>query len=252
VKTVPGKAYFIQWNGDSCDFSWPGVLGAQGKTTLLASNPKPTKKAVPIEQSSLPMVIFVYGVDLKLGNKLVSAGSTLKAVTADGTLCGEAKFDADGIVSMSINGDDINTSAVEGAHPGECVTLVLNGQILAQNVIWTKFGDVKELKALTTTGVEYQKSLPKEFALHQNYPNPFNPTTEIRYDLPKNAFVQLKIYNSLGQLVRTLVNQDKPAGTYSVVWNGRSDNGSSLSSGVYITRMVAGSYVHSQKMTLLK
>ena len=94
--------------------------------------------------------------------------------------------------------------------------------------------------------------LPTKFALNQNYPNPFNPSTEIRFDLPTRSQVSIEIYNVLGQKVKTLVDEEKPAGPYIVDWNGTSDNGTQVSSGVYFYRMQAGSFVETKKMMLLK
>ena len=76
--------------------------------------------------------------------------------------------------------------------------------------------------------------LPSEFSLKQNYPNPFNPTTTIRYELPRQAKVSLKVYSVLGQEVVALVNAGQPAGHYSVVLNGQK-----LPSGVYFCRLQA-------------
>ena len=94
---------------------------------------------------------------------------------------------------------------------------------------------------------------PKEFSLSQNYPNPFNPTTKIRYtiappNLPKGeALVQLKIYDILGKEVETLVSQEQTAGYYEVNFDG-----SRYASGVYIYRLVAGDYVSTKKMMMIK
>ena len=94
--------------------------------------------------------------------------------------------------------------------------------------------------------------LPKAFALNQNYPNPFNPTTQIAFDLPVAAHVQLTVFNVLGQNVKTLVNGDMQAGHQLVTWNGRSDNGSQVASGVYFYRISAGSFTQTMKMMMLK
>jgi len=94
--------------------------------------------------------------------------------------------------------------------------------------------------------------IPKEFALYQNYPNPFNPSTTITFDLPMNANVTLVIYNTLGQKVRTLVNDALEAGTHRVVWDGRNEFGVPVANGVYIYTIKAGNFVKSLKMTLMK
>jgi hypothetical protein len=89
--------------------------------------------------------------------------------------------------------------------------------------------------------------------LDNNYPNPFNPTTSIRYGIKEQSNVSLKIYNVAGQLVRTLVNEaKKPAGTYSVTWDGRSNSGSAVSSGVYFYKLVSQNFTQTKKMVLLK
>jgi len=95
-------------------------------------------------------------------------------------------------------------------------------------------------------------TLPTEFALAQNYPNPFNPTTEINFDLPKNAHVELNVFNILGQSVTTLVSGEMPAGSHQVSWNGTDSDGGSVASGIYFYRISAGDYSSSKKMMLLK
>jgi hypothetical protein len=88
---------------------------------------------------------------------------------------------------------------------------------------------------------------PLEFALYPNHPNPFNPETRIKYSLQSREFVSLKIYDLTGREVATLVNEEKQGGTYELNWNAAG-----LSSGVYLCRMQAGSFVNSRKMVLLK
>jgi hypothetical protein len=100
----------------------------------------------------------------------------------------------------------------------------------------------------TITSVEPKRiAAPADYELSQNYPNPFNPTTEIRYSIPSNNRVTIKIYNILGQVVRTVVDADHAAGTYAARFNA---NG--LASGMYIYQMKAGDYVVAKKMMLLK
>ena len=89
--------------------------------------------------------------------------------------------------------------------------------------------------------------LPKDFYLSQNYPNPFNPNTTITYSIPKQSNVAIKIFDLLGREVTTLVNEEKSAGNYKVVFNG-----SNLSSGVYLYRLYAGNFVSTKKFVLMK
>jgi len=88
---------------------------------------------------------------------------------------------------------------------------------------------------------------PSVFLLAQNYPNPFNPTTTIKYQLPVSSNVTLKIYDVLGNEVATLLNEEKEAGTYEVMFEA-----SNYSSGVYIYRLQAGFFVETKKMVLLR
>jgi len=88
--------------------------------------------------------------------------------------------------------------------------------------------------------------------LRQNYPNPFNPTTTIAYSLPEASKVRLDIYNVKGQLVKTLVNAEMPAGLHSVVWNGRDMNNKAVASGVYFYRVSSPKATHTKRMLLMK
>ncbi len=96
-------------------------------------------------------------------------------------------------------------------------------------------------------------SVPTKFELLPNFPNPFNPSTTIAYKLPAQSTVRLAVYNMLGQKVRELVrNQVQQVGIQKVVWDGRNEQGQSVSSGIYIYRLEAGSFRISRKMTFLK
>jgi hypothetical protein len=113
-------------------------------------------------------------------------------------------------------------------------------------------GQFKTGTSITAVANNKSSAIPKEFAISQNYPNPFNPSTIINYALPKSSLVTLKIYNILGQEVKTLLNTQSPAGSYSVQWNGENNFGQHVASGIYIYRIVAGQYIKSMKMVLLK
>ena len=89
--------------------------------------------------------------------------------------------------------------------------------------------------------------LPTEFSLSQNYPNPFNPSTQIKYELPKQVSVNLKVYDLLGREITALVNEDQAAGYYDLKFDG-----SGISSGTYYYRIQAGDFVETKSMLLLK
>jgi hypothetical protein len=94
---------------------------------------------------------------------------------------------------------------------------------------------------------EYNKLLPKNYFLSQNFPNPFNNTTVIKYSIPNEGLVTIKVYNILGEEVATLVNESKQAGDYQVTFN--SDQ---LTSGVYLYKLNSGGFTQTKKMILLK
>ena len=96
------------------------------------------------------------------------------------------------------------------------------------------------------------ETLPKQFRLYHSYPNPFNASTTIRYDLPENARITLRILNLLGQEVKTLVNDIRTAGSYHLSWDGTDHNGNPLPSGVYIVQLQQRNKTLSHKILLLK
>jgi hypothetical protein len=110
--------------------------------------------------------------------------------------------------------------------------------------------DVTEGEAIT--GI-HQADIPTAFMLHAATPNPFNPMTEIRYDLPRDVDVTLRIYDLSGRLVRTLVASEATnAGRHTAIWYGRDDDGRGLPSGVYVYRLEASEFVQTKKMALVR
>ena len=96
--------------------------------------------------------------------------------------------------------------------------------------------------------VDDQKvEIPSNFDLSQNYPNPFNPSTLIRYQIPSQSQVSIKVYDALGTLIQELVNEDQSAGSYELEFNAEK-----LASGVYFYRIQAGSFIKTKKMMLVR
>lgn len=103
------------------------------------------------------------------------------------------------------------------------------------------------------TGVDIDPlPVPKTFELGQNYPNPFNPSTEIRFALPKSSNVKLVIYDLMGRVVSTLVDQNMSMGSHRVTWNGREQSGKVAASGVYFYHLQADGFNATKKMVLMK
>ncbi len=95
-------------------------------------------------------------------------------------------------------------------------------------------------------------TIPVKFAVEQNYPNPFNPTTEIRYAIPARDQVEIAIFNTLGQKVKTLVSGQQDAGYYSVTWDATNETGKSVGSGIYFYTVRTSKHTVIKKMMLLK
>ncbi|MCI0707468.1 MAG: N-acetylmuramoyl-L-alanine amidase, partial [Ignavibacteriae bacterium] len=113
------------------------------------------------------------------------------------------------------------------------------------------FQDI-QLRRAYVTSVAGGGEPPLEFSLEQNYPNPFNPTTSIEFTLPEAGKVRLDILNLLGELVSTLVDENREAGTYQVTWNGTNTRGSVVPSGVYFYKLRHGSATLTRKMVFVR
>ncbi|MGK9370018.1 FlgD immunoglobulin-like domain containing protein [Melioribacter sp. Ez-97] len=104
----------------------------------------------------------------------------------------------------------------------------------------------------TTGNNDVIELLPTSYALDQNYPNPFNPSTIITYTLPELTNVRIKIYDALGREVRSLLDEVKSAGKHNILWDGRDNSGNRVSSGTYFYQIIAGDFVQTRKMVMVK
>ena len=102
------------------------------------------------------------------------------------------------------------------------------------------------------SGIYHGDLTLKFFSLHQNYPNPFNPTTQIKYDLPEDANVNITIYDIMGRVVNNLVSSHQTAGYNSIQWNATNNEGQLVSAGLYLYTIEAGQFRQTKKMVLLK
>ena len=99
----------------------------------------------------------------------------------------------------------------------------------------------------TVTGIQNISTVASDYKLSQNYPNPFNPSTQIDFSIPEGGYTKLEIYNSLGQVVNTLVSRDLSAGSYTATFEGTG-----LSSGIYFYKLQSGEFSTVKKMNLIK
>ena len=144
-----------------------------------------------------------------------------------------------------------------------------------QDIIWAivaglgadRLSSITEMKAaassvqstyynalLTGVGEENGQgsSKPNEWVLAQNYPNPFNPETKIQFTLSNTKRVLLKVYDFLGREIATLVDEERSAGVHTIAWNGKSQNGAPVSTGIYFYRLSVSGNSNVKKMLLMR
>ena len=103
-----------------------------------------------------------------------------------------------------------------------------------------------------SNSIEITIETPGDFSVLQNYPNPFNISTTIEFQVSQEAEVEIKIFDILGREVNTLLNEKKPVGYYTEIWNGKDKEGQYVSSGVYFCRFKAGDFSDIKKIIVLK
>jgi photosystem II stability/assembly factor-like uncharacterized protein len=169
--------------------------------------------------------------------------------TGEGVLIAGFQSYPDSVVALS--SDDGKTWKSAGMLGGADETLCLletdDGSIFAGTA---PHGDVFQYQS--ASGVQGQAGLMNDFRLFQNYPNPFNASTAVVFQIPKNAGVKLDIVDMLGKTVSTLVNENRPAGTYMTVWHGVNGSGHPMESGVYLCRLTCGELFQTKKLLLLR
>lgn len=145
----------------------------------------------------------------------------------------------DGDWSSSPGTDNKNWSFVKGDADGF--------QLLYATPLTTAQMNALGMDTLLVGVEDEANNMPSDFKLEQNYPNPFNPSTTIKFSIPEKSTVELTVYNQLGELIQTLVNEEKSTGTYEITFNGQD-----LASGIYFYQIKANNFVSTKKLVLLK
>jgi hypothetical protein len=256
----PGSEFNTLLEMTTCHGYWakvsaPGTLiYPDGVPTFLAVQPRTSTNAVQSLSSVggyiTPTWVNLYASGLKLDGKTVGAGTLIEAhsVTTNAkvgtfTLKSDGKF---GFMPVYANADDNNAALV----PGGQFYLTVDGTKTKETFTWTSNGDRIQVASLSTGNSN--GTLPDGFSLEQNYPNPFNPTTTISFMVPVSTRARIEIYNVLGALIAVPFDDAVEAGEHSIVWDGRNQNGQSVSSGVYLYKLVSDGYSEARKMMLLK
>jgi photosystem II stability/assembly factor-like uncharacterized protein len=163
-----------------------------------------------------------------------------------GTMVGYDWYNSVGIILRTVDGGTNWNSQISNTAndlKGVYFTDAFTGWIVGNNgtILHTTNGGVSFVEE------KQMDEIPTEFLLLQNYPNPFNPCTKIKYSVPQSSQVVVKVFDVLGNEIETLVNEEKPIGTYEINWNAAN-----LPSGVYFYQLRAGSFVETKKMLLMK
>ena len=148
----------------------------------------------------------------------------------------------------------INDTLTIDGNSGDFVDFGCDGNIILSGddiVLWRVGLDTSECEGIQL-GLPSPGLSPKSFKLNQNYPNPFNPFTTLRYDLPKDEFVSITIFDLLGNVINNLVNTNQSSGYRSVQWNATNNQGQPVAAGVYFYSIEAGEFRQTKKMILLK
>ena len=185
------------------------------------------------EKKSVPTSVYLKVFHTRGDSTILSADTTTSKEWIQLTIVDTLVLDKDDSVAIVL--DAGNTSGPE-----------------LDNYSYFDLVEAEKLGEIITSVNDFTDLHPENFRLFQNFPNPFNPTTTISYNLPEDTEVNLKIYNLFGQEVRRLVNEVQPAGSKSVVWNGKDASGRFVSSGLYLYRLEAKNNVQYRKMLFLK
>jgi hypothetical protein len=223
IASQPGDLFTIKDNPPSQDAVFPLTYNTHWMQTFTETS---AFNGNPISSTtySIDVTVDAYGTMTLPGNVTVNALRS-RYVETDGS---DTKVDYN---FFSLEGALVSLYASDSNPP-------LSGDINVDGYNWN---------LQTTSDVEQIDNLPQDFSLSQNYPNPFNPSTAINFSIPQSALVTLKIYNSLGQEVETLVADELSAGSYKFDWNAES-----LTSGIYFYKLQSGNFIETKKMTLLK
>jgi hypothetical protein len=273
--------YWVEWGsyGTLASGPWAPPVTVLGSTGT--GNAKQNQAGLWVDVIDVGPQDFPFEVKGVPNAGSITCNVTLTPQSGDGTF--DHTFDITNSTDSSVTAD-IWTELVD-PHGARKEGKIITGQTLRSHRVYSKEGTTG-LKAnaplgdyefvvnvgtypssvLATASATYSKtslrrtespvaglvSTPAQTSLLGNYPNPFNPSTTFRYGLSEPGQVSLKVYNMLGQLVRTVVEDHQVEGYHEAVWDGRNDIGSTVSSGIYIYRMTVGSVVETKRMILMK
>ncbi len=250
------------WEGDALEF-YMGFYGAEKLQTLHEKNFQKANGDYRIGFNALGLVCLdggspttVDGVEAVVFQKLTGDGYIIEARIELAKVAGSAgmlKVYDGMMMPFRIDGNDWDPNKGD---TGRSLVVQVGGMPVAKTEVsltdqsWMRpdaWGYLEVINGPTSVNDAVENTLPTVYSLSNNYPNPFNPTTKIKYDLPRESMVTLKVFDVLGREVTTLVSQNQKAGYYEVNFNA-----SQLATGVYIFRIQANDFVQTKKMMLVK
>ncbi|MCB5233643.1 MAG: carboxypeptidase regulatory-like domain-containing protein [Candidatus Cloacimonetes bacterium] len=179
-----------------------------------------------------------------------SISGFVRSSTNQQTIAGAKVIANDGYIAITGQDGHYNLTLPAGTYNFTVSHEEYNYRVFADIIILAGEENVRDF-TLNHVDIEDEVAVVKT-QLHHNYPNPFNPETTINYSIKEQAKVSLQVFNLKGQLVRTLVNETKPSGNYSVVFNAVDRNGNKLSSGLYFYRLQTNNHSQTRKMMLME
>ncbi len=249
TEMAPKFGYWLNMDSDV-------MLVYPGAGPLVSFKQIPVRMNMAAKQNAVAasrIWVDAFSRQLTLDGLTISGGTQIKAITSDGLVVGAGTVATDGKFGfMPIYGDDPMTDAIEGPSSGQTISFVVGNVETNETFVWDADNRTVEISALTAKGGSDDPALPSEYGLHQNYPNPFNPSTTISFSMPSSGKVSIEVYNILGARVATVFDGMAEAGTTSVIWDGRNENGEQVATGIYFSRMKCDQFEQSRKMVLMK
>ena len=233
---------YLGWvQGTSSEMAYVKVIGFFSNDNIITGGIEYDSTGTP----TIPAIMLstdMCSTWTKISSLNSQVGLSYSSGSEEGMLIGT---DSLGVFLFSDEGDSLG-SRNEGLTNLniQALTLDNNGYVYTgtENGVWRR-----PLSEITSVEEQEIDEIPTEFLLSQNFPNPFNPNTKIKYSVPTSSQVTIKIFNTLGEELETLVNEEKSAGSYEIIWTSKQ-----LPSGVYLYQLKAGNYINTKKMILLK
>jgi hypothetical protein len=233
-----------EWRDSAARADCPGIANIDSRYSIQSTNPGARATFTP----DIPEAGF-YCIESALPQTAAGSNHALYVICPGGGAASDSVW----INQNSNSSCEWKSFGIYSLVPGKGNSVsVINDGTGAGYVLRT---DLMKFTLCSPVSVESETSpaeLPKTYTLLQNRPNPFNASTEIRYRIPADAHVAMKVFNILGQEVRTLVDAGQETGDYAVVWDGRDAGGQEVGSGVYFCRLKAVNFSKTIKMVLVR